>query len=125
MKFEELQVMPPVLIRFTHSKKKYGKWLDRFGGGEAPGNAEATTACVRGDDEVVFLVWMTPCLDFDAAEDAALLAHEAVHIADDYFAHQINEDHPSSELKAYVVQYITAHLVKKHFKWKRKRLNPA
>ena len=126
MKFEAVEVMPPVKLRFTHSIEKYGTWLAKFGATADVGGSQAQETCMVSDDgEVMFFVWMTPCLDYDAADDAGLLTHEAVHIADDYFKHQIEEDNPSDELKAYVTQNVAAHLIKKHYKWKRKRLNRA
>lgn len=126
MQFKEVPVMPPVLIKFTHDVSEYTRWLAMFGAKADIAdisNSQAQESCAVSDEgEVVFLVWMTPCLDYDAADDAGLLTHEAVHIADDYFEHQIDEDQPSAEVRAYVTQYVAKYLIKKHFKWKKKRL---
>ena len=50
----------------------------------------------------------------------ALLAHEAVHVAQRYFE-DIGEEDPSEELRAYAVQAVTQHLVYEHTEWLKKR----
>ena len=56
----------------------------------------------------------------DLDQEIALLANEAVHVAQGYFE-DIGESDPSDEFEAYVVQGITQHLVGEHLKWRDKQ----
>lgn len=128
MKFDLIEPMPNIYIRLTHSKKKMLKWNRLFGSGdndmcELFGKSDAFVNSYFNDDAfVVFIVYMTPDLERAAADDAALLAHEAVHVARRYFEN-IGETKPSSELEAYTVQAISAYLIKEHFEWKQRKFN--
>ena len=126
--FREIQAMPPLYVRLTHSKKKVRKWHREFGADvyslekHFKKNGAFTTTFEREDGETVHIVWMTDCTDYPAACDAALLAHEATHIAQDYFR-SIGEASPSDELQAYTVQHVTDYLVGNHFDWKQKQFD--
>ena len=84
---------------------------------------DATTSSLQHNvtGEVVYMIWMRPCVEWSAETDVAILSHEATHVALDYLR-EIGENEPSEELMAYTVQAITEYLVGKHFKWKKKRL---
>lgn len=53
--------------------------------------------------------------------EAALLCHEAVHVASMHFAH-IGEEHPNEEFTAYLVQIVSRALFESHEKWKRRHV---
>lgn len=123
--FDEVSAMPPLLVRITHSKKKLRKWYREFGEDpecleESFAKSDAIANTLVNGGECVHIVYMNDSLENSAEADAGLLAHEAVHIAQEYFNH-IGEYVPSDELRAYVVQGVTTYLVGKHFDWKRKK----
>lgn len=131
MRFRAIdQVLPGFDVRLTHSEKKAGRFIERMAGKDErrswEGNkaADAITSCIEERDtgEMIYLVFMRPCLDRSAARDAALLAHEATHVAISYLG-SIGESEPSEELFAYTVQAVTCYLVEAHFSWKKKRLS--
>lgn len=121
--------LPEIRIAITHSRGKAARAIRRIEGRAASENYEAlagvdaTTSCLRDEKtgDRLYIVWMTPFTGYSAAADAALLAHEAVHVAIDYFR-SIGEDDPSEELTAYIVQDITGYLVDRHFRWKKRAL---
>lgn len=65
---------------------------------------------------------MTPYLEYGASTDAALLAHEAVHVAADYLQSLGMED-VDEEVMAYTVQAVSEYLIEEHFKWKKRHLD--
>lgn len=125
--FGEVAVMPPITVKLTHSEKKMKKWNGRLGGSceelEAViARSDACTNSYVNDEELLTIVFMRPELDRAAEVDAALLAHEATHVAQEYFKH-LGEGEPSDELQAYAVQAVTQYLVGEHFKWKQKQFD--
>lgn len=122
-------ILPSITIKLTHSEKKAKRIIKRMVGKECARDwsalraRDATTSTLQHNEtgEVVYLIWMRPCIDWSADTDAAILAHEATHVAIDYLR-SIGEDEPSEELFAYTIQAITGYLVDKHFRWKKKRL---
>lgn len=132
MKFDVIGggALPELEIRLVHSEKKARKAIRRLEGREYEEDwkslvgRQATTSFLRvpGSEETIYLVWMTPCTDYDAAVDASLLAHEAVHVARHYLK-SFGEESPGEELLAYVVQDISLYLIERHFKWKKKRIS--
>lgn len=132
MRFDVISggALPELCIRLVHSEKKARKAMRKLEGREYEDDwksltcRQATTSYLRapGSDETIYLVWMTPCTDYDAAVDASLLAHEAVHVARHYLK-SFGEDDPGEELLAYVVQDISLYLIERHFKWKKKHLS--
>lgn len=122
MRFDIVEpVVPELHIRLTHSIKKYQKAVRRHDPNwkYAGDRADAETTLLEADGAII--VYMTPSIDHTAAQDAALLAHEAVHAAFFYFA-MIGEEEPGEEELAYMVENITQHLVGEHFKWKRRKI---
>lgn len=122
-------ILPSITIKLTHSKKKARKIIEEMTSKECAQDwdslreRDATTSTLQHSEtgEVVYLVWMRPCIDWSADTDVAILAHEATHVAIDYLK-SIGEDEPSEELFAYTIQAITGYLVDKHFRWKKKQL---
>lgn len=132
MKFDVIGggILPEMLIRLTHSEQKRTRYLKKFEGnaavdefGDVGKSAEACTDCLmdRKHGGKVYVVWMRPDLDSDAAHDAAVLAHETTHIAIDYLE-EIGEDEPGEEMRAYVVQCVVEYLVDEHAKWKKRHI---
>lgn len=121
--------LPEVQIRLTHSKGKAVRAIRRLDGERSAREWEsfrlrdATTSFLRdpATGERLYLVWMTPDTGFSAEVDAALLVHEAVHVAQDYFR-EFGEEAPGEEAEAYVVQDIAQYLIESHFEWKRRRI---
>ena len=129
----EFDCVPPALpsidILLTHSEKKAKRIIRKMAGEESVNDwsslraCDATTSSLQHNvtGEVVYMIWMRPCVEWSAETDVAILSHEATHVALDYLR-EIGENEPSEELMAYTVQAITEYLVGKHFKWKKKRL---
>ena len=124
----QIEPMPRISIRVTHSKKKLRKWCKRVGADFEPirdkmKTADAiTNAFVNDDGSLLFIIWMNDGTEHSAAMDAALLAHEAVHVAQEYFKY-IGEDSPGEEQQAYVVQSASQYLIGEHFDWKQRQLD--
>ena len=129
----EFDCVPPALpsidILLTHSEKKAKRIIRKMAGEESVNDwsslraRDATTSSLQHNvtGEVVYMIWMRPCVEWSAETDVAILSHEATHVALDYLR-EIGENEPSDELMAYTVQAITEYLAGKHFKWKKKRL---
>lgn len=121
--------LPGIDIMLTHSEKRAKRIIKKMVGDDEVREwsrlrpRDATTSCLQHDvtGEVVYVIWMRPCVEWSAETDVAILSHEATHVALDYLR-GIGEDEPSEELMAYTVQAITEYLVGKHFKWKEGRL---
>lgn len=121
--------LPSIDIVLTHSAKKAKRIIRKMAGEDAVKQwsrlraRDATTSSLQHDvtGEVVYMVWLRPCVEWSAETDVAILSHKATHVALDYLR-DIGEDEPSEELLAYTVQAVTEYLVGKHFKWKKKRL---
>lgn len=130
MRFYEIGggILPEMEIALTHSKKKARKAIRKAMGREqvdafeeSSGDACTTfiTDAETGDRR--YLIWMTNTLEFSAAQDAALLCHEAVHVVSDYLQ-SIGEDEPGDELVAYAVQFVAQNLIELHFDWKKRKI---
>lgn len=120
--------LPEINIKLTHSEEKARKFIEELCGSarkwdKLQDSFDATTSWLIDplNGENVWLVYFKPNLEFTAAQDAALLAHEAVHIKQDY-VQMLGERRPGNEIEAYIVQAITNYLVDKHFRWKRRKL---
>lgn len=121
--------LPEIQIRLTHSKSRARRAIRRLDGARSAEEFdsctryEAITSCLRDPKtgERLYLVCMTCETGYSAEVDAALLCHEAVHVAIDYFR-ELGEDVAGEEETAYVVQDIAQYLIERHFKWKRKKL---
>lgn len=126
IEYEELHGTLPLNIIFTHSKKKLKKLFRKLGVTNYDfdrDNFDATTSYVANGviNESFHVVYMRPNIEHSAGQDAGILAHEATHVAQDYFE-SIGESKPSPEFEAYVVGRVTEYLCEQHWKWKRKRL---
>lgn len=124
----QIETMPRINIRITHSKKRLRKWCESIGADYEPIEKKMETAdaiansFINHDGRLLFIVWMHDTTDDSAAQDAALLAHEAVHVAQAYFDY-MGEDKPGDEQYAYVVQHATHYLVQEHFDWKQRQFD--
>lgn len=122
MRFDVIEpVFPGIHIRLTHSIKKYRKAVKKDdpnwkGAGD---RADAETSILEGEGAII--VYMKPSIDHTAAQDAALLAHEAVHVALFHLS-MIGEEEPGEEEIAYMVENVTQYLVAEHFKWKKRKI---
>lgn len=121
-------VLPEITLKLTHSKKKARRIIRKMCGSSEEWDTlcdcDATTSPLQNAEtgETVYLVWMTPCLEYGASTDAALLAHEAVHVAADYLQSLGMED-VDEEVMAYTVQAVSEYLIEEHFKWKKRHLD--
>lgn len=127
MRFDEIGVMPPLSLLLTHSRKKYLRAVSELGGSQAESGAlidraDGVTDCFWSDDgSLLCLVYLSPDPGRTDAQDAGLIAHEAVHVAQGYLE-WIGEDEPGAELEAYVTQYAAQRLGERHWHWKAKRI---
>lgn len=122
--YDEVKIHIPVKVIFTHSEKKLARIYRKFGITQSDAHnitSDARTTHITNGSDGYFIVYMKPCLDWSAAQDVALLAHEATHVMQYYFE-DIGEESPGIEAQAYVVQFVTEYLVERHFRWKKKRL---
>lgn len=121
MKMHGLEAMPRITLGLTHSRAKALAFVRGYGIEDARliGEANAqTVALADGKDQRIIV--LVECEGATDAEMHALLAHEAVHVAQHYFEH-LGEDDPSRELAAYVIQHVTHYLIERHEEWKRRR----
>lgn len=123
-------MLPPIRVALTHSKRRAAAEVSRCAERRRERDlldlldrADATTSALTDPEtgERLHLVTMTPNTGYPAEEDAAILAHEAVHVALGYLE-DIGEDEPGEEMTAYAVQAVARSLVGRHFEWKRKML---
>lgn len=113
MKLECCQFPMPGL-RLYHSRKKCLKALDRLGCVTEVLETDAQMWLVK-DVAVVLMEGKS-----DWHSEAALLCHEAVHVADEWLK-ALGEDSPGAEERAYMVQCVAEPLFRAHEKWKRRR----
>lgn len=121
-KVDELIVAPTIGLRLTHSKKKYAKWAKKFNVEVSSDEQNAATFGVKDSGRMRFFVYMNNNLERNDADDAAFLAHEAVHIAQNYFRF-LNESNYGSEAEAYLVESVSFWLIDKHLDWKERELS--
>lgn len=108
MKVYALNNMPPIRIKFFHSKAKMRKELGKDGMYPELPDTDGFTHSFESDDGVVSLVYVRRT--DTSSETMAILVHEAVHVAQAYWEF-MNEDIPSSEFMAYTVQQISQWLI--------------
>lgn len=121
MKVKETQLcdlLPRISIALVHSSKKARRYLGQYGVDAELGSRGARTVSFSNGFETKNLVIMHD-RGGEPEQQYALLAHEAVHVAQRYFE-DIGEEDPSEELRAYAVQAVTQHLVYEHRKWLKK-----
>lgn len=116
------EIIPTPNIRLFHSKYKCIRFLRKHGiPFEQLEFANAQTWTFSHGGQAYAVVLYDAKLETPYESDISLLAHEAVHIA--LYAFQcIGEEEPAEEETCYMVQAIVYGLVKKHFKWKGRRL---
>ena len=102
-------------LHLYHSRRKAEAAAHRigFGPGEGPTDADAQTWFADG----VAIVLIEADCDWHSA--AALLCHEAVHVADAWLEH-LGEESPADEERAYMVQAVAEPLFRGHERWLRK-----
>lgn len=96
-------------VGFTQSPKAFRREMKRMKIDEPPSfvatdHANATMHSFTKDGDLTCIITMPPS-KHKMAQIAALLAHEAVHIAQEFWA-WIGEKEPGREAEAYFVQYI-------------------
>ena len=109
-------VMPEIEVKLFHDEKKYLKALDKQKVVVylTKSAAEVCTTEIK-DGSIVSFVLIRD-LECIYEQQLALLCHEAVHIAQDYFE-RIGEDKPAMEEQAYVIQSIFQCLAIEHRKF--------
>ena len=117
-KEDAYDLLPPVHVVLTHSRRKALRFVREHGIEDAGLlETDAQTVTVVNGGARHNLVLMEASKDLAPAQEYALLAHEAVHVAQDYFE-GLGENSPSSEFEAYVVQSIFQLLLTRHLDWK-------
>lgn len=108
-----VNTMPPCKV-FTCTELKELKALSTEYGVDIsvlPGAiAQASWIDSDGDSFGVVYVPASMKVNYSRAQTDAMITHEAVHIALDYF-NDIGEDEPGDEQIAYAIQYITQHIL--------------
>lgn len=100
-------------LHLFHSRRKAIRMLRRLGFDSEPLGTDAQMWFAEG----VAVVLIEAC--GDRHEEAALLAHEAVHVAEEWLR-WLGEEEPADEERAYMVQCIAEPLLRAHGRWKRK-----
>lgn len=103
-------------LHLMHSRKKCRRLVERLGWKWDPLEADALTMCGWGGDGDFHAVVLMEA-DSSWHADAALLAHESVHVAE-ATARQLGVD--DEEFLAYMVQGVSQALFEGHDRWKRK-----
>jgi hypothetical protein len=98
----------PIYVGFTTSKKAFAKEMKRLDAGKtaflARSGANATTHHLRKDNSTCCIITLDKT-GGSTEQIAALIAHEAVHVAQELWEN-IGEDSPGRESEAYLVQHI-------------------
>lgn len=105
---------PMPKLQLVHSRRKAEKVLRKLGCKTEFLETEAQMWLVGSNAIVLFEA------DCDWHSEAALLCHEAVHVADEWLK-ALGEDSPGTEERAYMVQCIAEPFFRAHEKWKRRR----
>ena len=101
----------PMYLGFTMSPKAFRKELKRLDVQEAVSftasdHANATVHFLTSKGHYLAIITMPkPPKAISVEQIAAMLAHEAVHVAQDFWPH-IGERSPGKEAEAYLVQHI-------------------
>lgn len=115
-------VMPHIEVKLFHDEEKYLKALDKQKIVIYLTNADAETCPVTlKDGTVINFVLIRDAEKVEYEKQLALLCHESVHIAQDYFE-RIGEEKPAPEEQAYVTQAIFQCLAIEHRKWINERV---
>lgn len=113
--------LPTIEVKLFHDEAKYLKALEKQNVvvEVCSSPAEVCTTEIK-DGTIVSFVLIRDALTHRYEQQLALLCHEAVHIAQDYFDN-IGEIDPATEEQAYVIQSIFQCLAIEHRKWINKR----
>lgn len=102
-----------IFVGFTISPADFDKEMarlgvkgERFVGGGGTNHAAATTHMLELKGYLTCIITLADNSKYDIAQVAALLAHEAVHVAQQLWRN-CGETQPGDEAEAYLVQYIT------------------
>lgn len=120
----ETNTMPTVEYALYHSRKKLMRDMESRNIELIIKDAPAQTFPVKidGCDMSVVLIDMDVIEnDVPLANRLSALAHEAVHVAYNYFE-MMGEEEPAEEEMAYAVQFITDGLFGVHLDWLDKRI---
>lgn len=105
-------------VHLFHNRGKCARFVRRIGGHSEPMDGkDAQTWFFGGDGKSIAVVLFEADADWHA--EAALLAHEAVHVALDMARHLGIED---DEVIAYTAQDVAEGLFRAHDEWKRRKL---
>ena len=101
----------PIHIGFTASEKAFKRELKRLQCEDTnflnSDHASATTHFLDGSEgSFCAIICLGSCDNYDMSQVAALLAHEATHVAQRLWR-RIGEHEPGDEAEAYLVQFIT------------------
>lgn len=110
----------PVYVGFSTSQKAFRKEMKRLKIKDvsfvARETADATTHFLTRGSEFTFIITMPPRRKRSYSQYAALVAHEAVHVAQ-YMQECLNHSEPfGKEADAYLVQHIVQHCLQIAFK---------
>ena len=109
-----IATLPMPKLRLFHSRKKAAKYMRRHGEDTEPlPMADAQTWMNDARYEAVVLFESS---SGDMTNDAALMAHEATHIAL-WALDTIGEDKPAEEELCYIVEAVTLALCDMHSEW--------
>jgi hypothetical protein len=100
----------PVYVGFTTSEPAFAKEMKRLGLSDVAflgrERASATVHTLTHGGEMTFILAMLPAKGRTKEQYAALVAHEAVHIAQGIKEEVSANDHLGRESEAYLVQHI-------------------
>ena len=101
----------PIHIGFTDSEKAFRKELKRICGEKREflltDHANATTHFINtSDGRFCAIICLGSCENLELAQIAALIAHEATHVAQRLWQ-QVGERDVGDETEAYFVQFVT------------------
>lgn len=101
----------PIYVGFTDSPKAFRKEMKRLKVANPPefilnSHSNATAHTLEFEGSLTTIITMEPAKGKPVEQVAALIAHEAVHVAQQLWEH-IGEDRPGREAEAYLVQMVT------------------
>jgi 4-hydroxyphenylpyruvate dioxygenase-like putative hemolysin len=99
----------PIFVGFTQSRKAFNKEMKRLGNKDvrflASNHASATTHILEKDGTTACIIALGDVKGRSPEQIAGLIAHEAVHVAQELWAN-VGEREPGKEAEAYLVQQI-------------------
>ena len=102
----------PVYVGFTKSRKAFGREMKRLAIKGvpflAPDHANASTHFLEHGGALTCIITLGSTKDRSIEQIASLIAHEAVHVAQEVWS-SVGETKPGREAEAYLVQHVTQH----------------